>query len=137
MFNLFNESSILPTDAVRLEKNIAKQIASSTEFKLLCIRCESIPSTPTKYNVLIGDTVYSLARELSEKFEGDLDCITNLKFSEAFNKTAESRTLPISRDLIEHTHITKKQMLCLWRHDMNMVRMLLKELNAIKKMALN
>lgn len=137
MFNLFNESSILPKGALQLEKKIAKQIVNSTEFKVLCIQCESIPATPTKYNILIGDTIYSLARELSEKFEGDLDCVTNLKFSEAFNKNAESRTLPISRDLIEHMNLTKKQRLCLWRHDMNMVRLLVKELNAIKKRALN
>ena len=135
MFNLFNESSSLPSDVLNLEKDIAKKVAESTEFKLLSIRCESIPCTPKKYNILIGDTVYNLAKGLSEKFEEDLDSITMLKFSEAFQKSIENRSLPISRVLIENKAITKRQIIALWRHDMNMARILLCEMNRIKELA--
>ena len=135
MFNLFNESSVLPIGVLNIEKDIAKKVIGSTEFKLLCIRCESIPCTPKKYNILIGDTVYSLAKGLSEKFEEDLDSITMLKFSEAFQKAVESRSLPINRSLIENKAITKRQITTLWRHDLNMARIILCEMNRIKELA--
>ena len=135
MFNLFNESSVLPIGVLNIEKDIAKKVIGSTEFKLLCIRCESIPCTPKKYNILIGDTVYNLAKGLSERFEGDLDSITMLKFSEAFEKSAESRYLPVSRNLVENKSTTKRQMIDLWRHDLNMARIILCEMNRIKELA--
>ena len=102
MFNLFNEASVLPQGAILIEKKYAKEIVKSSDFKVLLIKCESeFPSTPKRYNVLIGDSIYGLAKILAEKFGDKLDCLTDLKFTECFNKKVADRTLPVNRCIIE------------------------------------
>lgn len=136
MFNLFNESSVLPTEVISHEKKIAKKIARTAEFKVLFIQCESnFPGTPTRYSVLIGDRIHEMARKLSELFGDDLDHLTGIKFSDCFEKEAYDRTLPVRRILIESNNLTKKQKQLLWEHDMRVVRIILRELREIKKLS--
>lgn len=136
MFNLFNECSVLPAEVIAHEKKIARKIAKTSEFKCLLIQCESnFPGTPTRYSVLIGDRIHEMARKLSELFGDDLDYLTELKFSDCFEKEAYDRTLPVRRILIESNNLSKKQKEILWRHDMKVVGLILRELREIKKLA--
>lgn len=136
MFNLFNESSVLPAEIIEQEKRIARRIAETTEFKVLLVQCESnYPSTPTRYSVLIGDKIHEMAKQLSELFGEDLDHLTEIKFSVCFEKEAYDRSLPVRRVLIENDNINKKQREALWRHDLQLVNLILKELKAIKEMS--
>ena len=136
MFNLFNESSVLPAEVIAYEKNIAKKIAKTLEFKVLLIQCESnFPGTPTRYSVLIGDRIHEMARRLSELFGDDLDHLTEIKFSECFEKEAYDRTLPVKRVIIENNILSKKQKEILWKPDMKVVGIILKELMTIKRLA--
>lgn len=136
MFNLFNEASVLPQGAILIEKKYAKEIVKSSDFKVLLIKCESeFPSTPKRYNVLIGDSIYGLAKILAEKFGDKLDCLTDLKFTECFNKKVSDRTLPVNRCIIEGDILNIEQRKSLWRHDLKLSGVILKELKKIQRMA--
>ena len=86
---------------------------------------------------MIGDSIYGVAKVLVEKFGNDLDEISNLKFSEAFAKTVEDRYLPVNRAHIEQDRLTKEEMYKLWQHDRKMLGVLLRELKAIKEIAMD
>ena len=136
MFNRFNESSVLPKEVILLEKELAKKIVKMAEFKVLLVKCENgISSSPYRYNLMIGDSIYGVAKILVEKFGDDLDEISNLKFSEAFSRSVEDRYLPINRAHIEQEKLSKEELFQLWQHDRKMLRTLLKELKAIETMA--
>ena len=136
MFNRFNESSVLPSGAILVEKALAKKIVKVAEFKVLLVKCENgITSSPYKYNVMIGDAIYGVAKVLVEKFGDDLDDIANIKFSEAFSRSVEDRYLPVNRAHIEQEKLSKEELFQLWQHDRKMLRTLLKELKAIETMA--
>lgn len=136
MFNLFNESSVLPQEIIAYEKDMAKKISKTPEFEVLLIQCESnFPATPTRYSVLIGDRIHEMARQLSELFGDELDHLTEIKFSECFEKEAYDRSLPIKRIIIENDLLDNKQREELWRHDLRLARLVLKELKAIKEMS--
>ena len=136
MFNLFNETSILPKDVLNIEKSFAKTIAKSAEFKVLLIKCQSeFPSTPRSYNVLIGDNIFGLAKKLSEKFGDKLDSVTTLKFSECFYSEVEDRSIPVQRFIIESEEISNSQRTELWKHDLKLSNIILKELLKIQELA--
>ena len=138
MFNRFNESSVLPSGAILIERSLAKKIVKVAEFKVLLVKCENgLPSSPYKYNVMIGDSIYGVAKVLVEKFGDDLDEISNLKFSEAFARSIEDRYLPVNRAHIDQDRLTKEEMYKLWQHDRKMLGVLLRELKAIKEMAMD
>ena len=82
MFDLFNESSVLPQGVVEIEVKISKQISESKEVEdLLKIYEEVFPKNAEGYSLLIGDRVYELARNLSEKYGDDLDRVSSkIKF---------------------------------------------------------
>ena len=136
MFNLFNEASVLPQGAILIEKKYAKEIVKSSDFKVLLIKCESeFPSTPKRYNVLIGDNIFGLAKKLSEKFGDKLDSVTTLKFSECFYSEVEDRSIPVQRFIIESEEISNSQRTELWKHDLKLSNIILKELLKIQELA--
>lgn len=138
MFNLFNESSVLPEGALLIEKEYAKEIVESVDFKVLLVKCVSdYPSTPRRYNILIGDYIYALAKKLTEQFAYKIDCITDLKFEDCFKQEVYDRTLPVNRCIIEKNSLNIKQRKLLWKHDLKLSGIILKELLKIKRMAKN